>query len=133
MANKEQAILVKEDDSKIEVSCFISQSHQRILKPLQNPVEKGFDITDHINAEPFTLSLKGITTDYPLSFGATVDAVRSLIDNQTGQARYPSNDTFKAFDELYNTKELITIVTAYYTYTNMLMTSFRTTENAENS
>lgn len=133
-SDKLQAVIIREngEGDMIEVSCFLTQSHELSLVPTTNPVESGIDINDHVKQNPRKITLRGITTDDPLSLTATIDSFRTLIDPDTNEPLLPSNDTFQAFKKLYDEKETVSIVTNYDEYDNMILTSFSTQEDKDN-
>lgn len=131
VGEKQQAIIINEDNEMIEVTCFISQSTRLTAEVTANPVEDGADINDHIKVNPPSITLKGITSDYPLSYTAMIDSVKTLVSGN--ESVYRSNDTFTAFKDIWENKKVVTVATNYDTYNNMVITSFTTIEDKNNS
>lgn len=86
----------------------LTENHRYTSRVTNFPVEDGRVISDHLIKDPEEVEITGIVSDTPLSilstFNRSVSAFNRLID-------------------VYNNKELITVVTGIKTYTNMAMTS----------
>lgn len=100
----------------IFLDATLTEDHQYNARATSYPIETGGDITDHIINEPETLNITGIVTDTPLSllssFNRSVDAFNRLIN-------------------IYQNKQLITVVTGIKVYTNMCITSLQVPRNVQ--
>lgn len=83
------------------------------------PVEKGADVTDHVQARPVILAVEGIVSDTPI--GAVADL------RPPGST--PSFDTRVRLFEIWNRREPVTVETETATYDNMVMQSFSVPED----
>ena len=129
IGEKNQAAIIREDDSIIDVTCFLSQKTDFTLETTKNEVEEGIDVTDHIRESNKIITLSGIVSDFPLSYNSLIDSVKTLISgDETGCL---SQDAYVAFKMIYNNKELVTIATNFDTFDNMVMTSLSIDENPE--
>lgn len=94
----------------------LTEDHQYNARATTYPIEDFRNITDHIINEPETLSLTGVVSDTPLSilssFNRSVDAFNRLV-------------------RIYETKQLITVVTGIKVYTNMCITSLQIPRNVQ--
>lgn len=96
-----------------------SESHQHTAEVTNHPVENGVDITDHIQLKPFKLTLTGIVTNTPLAPGINSSAtrIRELYDDLIN---------------LFESKQLLSVVTGLRRYTNMVITSVTVPRQAPN-
>ena len=120
------------NNSIVEVSCYISQEHNYTQSPTTNFVEDGIDVADHVKQDPKSITLSGITSDYQPTYKDTIDAVKTLID-EDNRPVIPSVDTYTSFRQMFDNSELVIIATRFFTYENMMLTSLKVVENKDNA
>ena len=97
----------------------LSEQHLHSAEATMHPVERGVDITDHIQVKPFTLSLEGIVTNTPLTPG---------IESSTTRIRELYDDLVSLFES----KQLLNVVTGLKRYSNMVITNVSVPRDAPN-
>lgn len=97
----------------------ISESHTHTAEVTTHPVERGVDIADHIQIKPFNLTLDGIVTNTPLTPGVQGSATRIL-------------ELYDDLVSLFESKQLLDVVTGLKRYTNMVITSVKVPREAPN-
>lgn len=96
-----------------------SESHQHSAEVTNHPVERGVDITDHIQLKPFRLTLQGIVTNTPLKPGVASSATRT-------------RELYESLVDLFESKSILNVVTGLKRYTNMVITSVTVPREAPN-
>jgi len=132
VGEQKQAVIIRADETLVEVTCFITQAHNFSNTLSTNVVESGIDITDNVKEDAHKIKLKGITSNNSTSIFSLINSFKTLVspDNDAVSA---ANDTFTAFYEMYKTKEIVTVATNYFVYEDMVLTNFSTTEDKNNS
>ena len=133
---KKQLYIKKQDESLIEFSAIREEQHGLRLNATKNSVEEGFDITDHIHGQPREITFIGITSDYNLSLKSSLESVKGLFnedDDGNKSEDSKSKTLYNEFKALYDSKELVEIITEYETYENMALVSFSTKVNNKTS
>lgn len=103
----------------------IRSTHERSGELTKHPVEKGAQIADHFIPGTWQLMLELMVTDTPLDDGTvdtddgTVTAVGSASVARPGY----SIDFLHRLNQLWEDRQLITVVTAARTYDNMVLVS----------
>lgn len=100
----------------IEIDCKIEATHDFAAESTQFPVESGSVISDHIINKPKTLQIHGVVTNSPLVLD-DVDPARML-------------NTFDKLMDIRDNKYLVTVVTEFGLYENMVMNSLSLPRNA---
>jgi len=135
---KANKISLIKDGEKTIIACdaVVSENHQLAAEATQHEIEDGSDIHDHIINRGRTLSLEGIISDDPITIlqtgilsrtiaTATPGFLRSKLGyGISGDKGKPSKSMFDNFNEIYNRKMAITIVTGLKLYDNMVMEDF---------
>lgn len=88
----------------------IKTDHTSKLTATSHPVESGADISDHAFVEPAEISIEVAVSDSETSKGTFGSGSRSL-------------NAFKELLKLQTSRQLITVVTRFKTYRNMLIMS----------
>ncbi len=139
----------------LQIDATVSEQHSFSSKTTRHEVEDGSIISDHIinqprklviegiiSDDPFTLAQTGLTTAFGLVSNifeglgaAAVVGARALIANNVFSDSKPRSKTaFDIFDEIYEKKKAIQIVTGLKSYKNMVMEPFivnRTVQTAK--
>lgn len=92
----------------------ISEDYQYTSRATNFPIEIGSQISDHIIKDPLRVSISGIVSDTPLSLLARSN--RSI-------------DAFNRLIRIYETREVVTVITGIKVYTNMCMTQLNVPRN----
>lgn len=98
------------------------EQHNATITVTKQPVEFGADMPDHAFTEPLILTVSGAVSDAPLlpnpSFDASSSASRSA-------------SAYQKLLMLANSKTLLNVQTGLAGYTNMLITSLNTMQDAD--
>lgn len=97
----------------------ISEHHIHTAEATMHPVERGVDITDHIQVKPFALTLEGIVSNTPLIPG---------IESRTTRIRELYDDLVSLFED----KRLLYVVTGLKRYSNMVITNVSVPRDSPN-
>lgn len=89
---------------------ILKTDHTSKITATSHPVESGANISDHAYVEPAEISIEVGVSDCETGNGTFGSGSRSL-------------NAFKALLKLQTSRQLITVVTRFKTYTNMLITS----------
>lgn len=84
----------------------VSEQHERTSEATRFPVETGATITDHIRAEPESVTLTGVVADLRANGGGAMT---------DGHAQ----DAFDFLEALHQSRELVSLVTGYKVYEDM--------------
>jgi len=120
----------------IQLDNVILEDHTGSVRLTKNPVEAGADITDHAIVEPDIISISGVVTDTPLgtaALGQIISTVTDLFGTSNNSNLTRSQQAFNAFKELKNRAEPLEIDTKLQTYSNMIITSLRTSQDKNTS
>ena len=112
----------------ITVDIFTSEAHSLPSETTDFAREGLTDASDNTRAMPITLSVEGVISDTPLG-----DELIRIRQRETAGIVSPSEFAFTQFEQIYKTREPVTVRTSLRTYTNMVMTSCdvnRTKDNA---
>lgn len=108
------------DIGTINIDASIQEDHTTEVTKTEHPVEKGANITDHVEIRPDTLSVEGVVSDAPL---------REDVISTSGASR--SVDAFTRLQNIQKEKLLVTVVTGLKTYTNMILRTLSPVRNAK--
>jgi len=120
----------------IELDTVLIEDHDNSVIITKNPVEAGVDITDHAIVEPKILFVRGAVTDTPLraaAFGQLVDSVTGLFGTSTSSNITRSKNAYELLLELMEQREPFEVATGLKLYSNMLMTSLKTSQDKDTS
>lgn len=101
------------DGSSFGVKFLQSESHDWRIDVTSHPVEKGSDITDHIQPQPRTVVISGRESE------ASLNLVQIL--SRSGSNRVDNAKSF--FHELYRSRKPVMITSRLHTYERMVATS----------
>lgn len=101
----------------VELDASIDESHASANEITQFPVETGVDIADHVRRQPDRLTIRGLITDHPITWGGAFRSDRS-------------KDAFENVLNILNEAELITVVTSLRQYQNMILESVDVPRNS---
>ncbi|MCK5610315.1 hypothetical protein KAR91_51055 [Candidatus Pacearchaeota archaeon] len=155
---KQKYVEIHDEENKkvIIIDATISENHSLSAKATNHEIEDGSNISDHIinkgrklviegikSDDPFTLASIGLTTSAGLvsnmfeglRSAAVVGAVGAgfLIADELFPSDKPSKTAMDVFDELYEEKHTIKIITGLKQYTNMVLESLSIPRTAKNS
>lgn len=102
---------------ELELDASISEGHEYRNRVTTSPVEDGGEVTDHVQLEPFRLSMEGEITNSPIKFIETSSIARA------GARGDRVNVALDILKRIRNNREAVTIVTGLQTYENMMITS----------
>lgn len=118
-----RAILLRRVAAKIdtiEVDSCLEESHTLNNTSTDNPVEKGFDVTDHVRPDPDLVNLRCFVSNVPLSANQEKRAVRQggvQFDTTAPQATLSrGDDTFRKLKQLRDEGTMIKVITSLKTY-----------------
>jgi len=98
----------------ILVDATVREVHERSSNITDHPIENGGFITDHVYENPRIVTVEGEVTDSPVMFFSILGGV--------------SNRSIEAFDQLnalYETRDIVTLVTGLKSYSDMVIESLR--------
>ena len=96
----------------ITLDATIREQHQFSNTVTENPLEDGSIVTDHIFSNPYMLLIEGEITDSPVQFFSGLQGI--------------SERRIEAFEQLValrDSKDLITVVTGYKVYNDIVITN----------
>jgi len=93
---------------ELQADLTITESHQRRAEVTSHPVESGATISDHIILPPETVQLDGFVTDATITEAETASLGRT-------------QEIFDSLEQLWNETDVVTVVTGYKTYENMVI------------
>jgi len=126
----------------IFIDATLSENHNRSSQATMHSIEEGGEVADHIIKKGVQLDLNGIISDDPISIGATLigtasGVVGSLVGGVggaivTGTSSYMSGillnsaygrsmTALQIFEQIYEQKLILTIITGLTGYENMVM------------
>lgn len=108
------ATLTGQNSPELVFDLTVSESYANIATVTQHPVEEGANITDHIRIEPQKLTMTCMFTDAPIHTSGGIDRSKGL---------------YASLLQLFNTKEVLTIVTGLKSLENMVITAITTPRN----
>lgn len=91
-------------------------------KATKHPVEKGADLTDNIVADPVGFTLECVVSDTPTG---------AIASDPTRKSTNPAKDADAAFVAVWQARLPVPVVTPRGTFTNMAMTEYTVTGNAQ--
>jgi hypothetical protein len=103
------------------------------------PVEEGFVISDHVKQEAETVVLEGMITNYPTKFpgqrqiGQFQNKDEDVFNEIVQLAGFAIPDSVTGKYEQVKDPEVIDIITAYRTYTDMIIINFNVTRTRRTS
>lgn len=118
----------------VQCDAEIRTAHGKAGTLTEHPVESGAPVTDHYRVDPDEVEIEGLVSDSPLSdvpfpgFG-TVTSIASALE---GGDQTPSQIARDALIAYFDDAEIITITTRLRTYDQMVLTSLRYDDTAQN-
>lgn len=100
----------------INISASINETHSMTATVSKHPIEDGSKIADHVQSEPTTVSMEGVIVADDDGGGAAEVTQRK-------------QDLYARLEELFATKELVSLLTGLKTYERMLFTKLVTTRD----
>ncbi len=95
----------------VELDASISEAHRSLAEITTNPVEVGFNVTDHIRAQPARLTIRGVVSNSPLGRPGLL-----LAPDPTR-----AEDAYQTLRDLQARGELLTVATTLRDYTSMAL------------
>lgn len=109
----------------ISIDATISDSLSYKAVITEYPVEEGSFISDHINLQPYTVEMRGIVSDSPLS-SPNIHENRNFNEDSNSRVK----NAYEALLDLYFTKEPFDVVTGLDIFENVFFTSFEINRDA---
>lgn len=144
----------------IDLDVSVSEQHQGDVDVTDHPVEKGFNVTDHVRAKPETITIDGFVSNTPTYFpeksnvrvnqdgtftGETIARTATqgvaFTDKSNRKYTWETNaegdgsrgaQAYKTLKTIKDSGSIITISTSLRTYENMVMTSLSVPRVADN-
>jgi hypothetical protein len=108
--------------TEIPLDARLSSSYRFGSQVTQFPVESGAKITDHVHLDPEEITLEGLVSDSPIT------EIPARMQLRGDNEETPSGSrTQSAYDALYTVRSkrlLLTVVTEYKVYEDMVLESF---------
>lgn len=134
-ANK---ITLIKDGEKLIIACdcITSENHKFSAEATQYEIEDGSDMSDHVIKRGKTLTIEGIVSDDPVRILQTEFLERTMVSlvptilksklsfGLSGDSGKPSLEAFGQFEQIYDKKIPVTIMTGLKKYENMIMEDF---------
>lgn len=107
----------------IALDATVSEEHSADADITSHPVEDGAPVSDHIRAQPDTITLQGIISDTPIS-----EADRRATDDTESAGR--AEKAFHALRQLRDTGQVVDVITGLHVYRSMAVKSLRAPRDA---
>jgi hypothetical protein len=114
----------------VTLDASVSETHTKQNEVTDHPVEDGVDITDHVRRLPESVEIDGVISNTPLIFLASLNA-RSPVDGDNIPTPDRAERADKEFRRAMDSGELVNVATSLRDYTNMAITDYTVTRNAE--
>jgi hypothetical protein len=101
----------------IQLDASLQEGHTAENEITAFPVEKGIDTTDHVRRMPDSLTIRGLVTDHPITFGGGGTQKRSI-------------EAYQEVKRMLNDAKLVTVVTTLEQYENMVVRSMNVPRNS---
>lgn len=156
--HKQKYVEIYDEENKnvIIIDATVSEEHSLSAKATSYEIEDGSNISDHIinkgrklviegikSDDPFSLAVVGLTTAAGvvsnvfegLASAAVVGAVGAgfFLADELFPSDKPSLTAMQVFDELYEKKHTVKIITGLKQYTNMVLESLTIPRTVQNS
>lgn len=119
--------LMDDDGQGLEFDASMSEGHTTTAATTDHPVEDGADQSDHIRIEPDVLVIRGIVTNHPIIFLASVFARPSV---PGGDPASRAQDAFEFLRRIKERRKLVSVSTVLRDYADMAITSISVTQEA---
>lgn len=117
----------KSQIGSLELDVTVSEQHSADVEATDHPVEKGAATTDHLRAKPETVTLDAMVTNTPFKApnDPTVTRTQGAYTFNSNSEMQPARagEAWQKLLELKDAGELVTLVTARRTYTDMAIIS----------
>jgi len=112
------------------IDATVNQDHIGSAEITKNPVEKGAQITDHVQIAPNQLLIDGIISDTPIGF-PILQNVLNIVNTVTTLFGKSSRsiDGFNKLVDLKDKREPFTVITDLKRYNNMVISDLRVTRS----
>jgi len=108
--------------TEIPLDARLSSSYRFSAQVTEFPVESGAKITDHVHLDPEEVTLDGLVSDTPImEIPATL---RLRGDNEETASGSRTQSAFDALHTVWKKRLLLTAVTEYQVYEDMILKSF---------
>ena len=119
-----------DDGQGIEFDASMREGHSTTATTTDHPVEDGADQSDHIRIDPDILTIRGIVSNTPIIFLASVFARPSV---PGGDPRSRAQDAFAFLDRIQKSRKLVSASTIMRDYTDMAITSLSAINEANSA
>jgi hypothetical protein len=122
------AVVNKEQTDVLTFDALVSSTYTGNAQVTDHPIEGVADITDHIRAAPKELQLRGIVSDHPILFLASLRATPSVPGTDPATR---AEAAFKFLEGVKDRGELVHVSTSMFDYTDMAITSLSITRDRQ--
>jgi hypothetical protein len=106
------------DYGNIELDANLEETHEWAADATTNPVEQGVPITDHVIEQPDKFRIRGFISDSPVTASP---AILGIVGKTDSSSR--TQEIFDLLRQLIKAREVMTVYSKHYTYTDMVMTN----------
>ena len=120
----------------VKIDLIIDQSHDSTVTATSYPIEFGANVTDHIYANPNSVTVSGIISDmeignfFDVGLIGTAGKVKGLA---TGDSSTKSSQSWKKLKEIQRSGQLLKLVTELQEYDNMAIISMTTKQDKDSN
>lgn len=119
----------------VKIDTVSAETHDSTMQVTSYPVEAGFEVTDHIYANPQVVSVTGVVSDIEvgdfISVGAVAEsAANDILPTYRGDQQTRSQQTWAKLIEIQQQGQLLDLVTHLRTYVNMAILGLSTQQDA---
>lgn len=122
-----RTVITSESGVEIKFDAVFTRGHSFSSSVTSAPVEDGSVITDHVTLEPESISIDGMVSDHPVPVKGDPLTVQSTTPSLQRRSRKAADELFT----LWQTRQLVKLVTKLHTYDSMVIESLRWDETAE--
>ena len=120
---------------EVSLDLILSEDHSLNAAVTQHPVQDGSVISDHISVLPRSGTMRALISNFSLSTAEPPEDEEGLNElYQRAESSVLPNraaDAWEALKKLVENRELVQIVTSLEVYSNVALTSVRTTRDAD--
>lgn len=118
----------------VQLDCSVSETHTDTAEITSHPVEDGSIMTDHIRKLPVQLEIRGLITNTPIEYLASVNAKPPIFASDGFVTSTPSSnrvdDGYALMQLMMKNGVVMTVVTGLRNYSNMAIESLAVSREA---
>lgn len=119
-------VVISAEDSQIAFDACISEQHNSKATVTSHPIERGADVTDHVQQDPDGLVLNGIISDTPILLNVETDLEPSVPGTDPQRRAHAA---YKEFRRLKEAASLLEVTTELHDYADMVITAISVTRD----